>query len=144
MYGYGHEYVYGCGYRGWYVAGGARPDGAGPRPPWDQGDVTRWWCHQGVRSVGRWMSGWPLCGVDGWRAGRRAVREGRAAGPRGGQDRVASRSRTNRAVSDGVEPTRTPTASRAAFLASAVPEEPDTIAPAWPMVLPSGAVNPAM
>ncbi len=26
----------------------------------------------------------------------------------------------------------------------AVPDEPDTIAPAWPIVLPSGAVNPAM
>ena len=40
-------------------------------------------------------------------------------------------------------PTFTPTASRASFLAAAVPEEPDTMAPAWPMVLPSGAVKPA-
>lgn len=56
----------------------------------------------------------------------------------------AKRSRTRRAVSVGVEPTRTPAASRASFLACAVPEEPETIAPAWPMVLPSGAVNPAM
>jgi hypothetical protein len=29
------------------------------------------------------------------------------------------------------------------FLAWAVPEEPETMAPAWPMVLPSGAVKPA-
>ena len=47
------------------------------------------------------------------------------------------------AVSDGVLPTRTPAASRASFFACAVPDEPETIAPAWPMVLPSGAVNPA-
>ena len=52
-------------------------------------------------------------------------------------------SRIRSAVSDGVLPTFTPTASRASFLAAAVPEEPDTMAPAWPMVLPSGAVKPA-
>jgi hypothetical protein len=46
---------------------------------------------------------------------------------------LQSRSRTSRmswAVSDGVLPTFTPTASRASFLACAVPEDPDTIAPA--------------
>jgi hypothetical protein len=47
------------------------------------------------------------------------------------------------AVSLGVLPTRTPAASRASFLACAVPAEPDTMAPAWPIVLPSGAVKPA-
>ena len=47
------------------------------------------------------------------------------------------------AVRLGVRPTRTPAASRAALLASAVPEEPETMAPAWPMVRPSGAVKPA-
>ena len=44
----------------------------------------------------------------------------------------------------GVRPTRTPLASSASALAAAVPLEPLTIAPAWPMVLPGGAVNPAM
>ena len=44
----------------------------------------------------------------------------------------------------GVRPTRTPLASSASALALAVPCEPDTIAPAWPMVLPGGAVKPAM
>src|SRR5439155_22193522 len=53
-------------------------------------------------------------------------------------------SRISRAVSLGVLPTLTPTASRAAFLASAVPDEPEMIAPACPIVLPGGAVNPAM
>ena len=51
--------------------------------------------------------------------------------------------RASAAVSDGVLPTLTPAASRASFLAAAVPDEPDTIAPAWPIVLPSGAVKPA-
>jgi hypothetical protein len=53
------------------------------------------------------------------------------------------RSRTRAAVSLGVLPTRTPAFSRASFLAWAVPEEPEMIAPACPMVLPSGAVKPA-
>lgn len=35
-----------------------------------------------------------------------------------------------RAVSDGVLPTRTPAFSSASFLACAVPDEPETIAPA--------------
>ena len=52
-------------------------------------------------------------------------------------------SRIRSAVSDGVLPTLTPAASRASFLACAVPAEPETMAPAWPMVLPSGAVKPA-
>ena len=51
--------------------------------------------------------------------------------------------RARAAVCEGVRPTFTPTASRASAFAVAVPEEPDTIAPACPMVLPSGAVNPA-
>ena len=52
-------------------------------------------------------------------------------------------SRISSAVSLGVLPTFTPAACRASFLASAVPEERVTMAPAWPIVLPSGAVNPA-
>jgi len=48
------------------------------------------------------------------------------------------------AVSVGVVPTRMPFASSAAFFASAVPDEPEMIAPAWPIVFPGGAVNPAM
>ena len=59
------------------------------------------------------------------------------------RQRFLTISRISSAVSDGVLPTLTPTASRASFLACAVPEEPDTMAPAWPMVLPSGAVKPA-
>jgi hypothetical protein len=55
----------------------------------------------------------------------------------------AMTSRNNRAVSLGVLPTRTPTASSASFLAAAVPDDPETIAPAWPMVRPSRAVKPA-
>ena len=51
--------------------------------------------------------------------------------------------RISSAASLGVFPTWTPAASSASFLAAAVPDEPDTMAPACPMVLPSGAVNPA-
>lgn len=51
--------------------------------------------------------------------------------------------RASFAVSVGVLPTLTPAASRASFFAWAVPDEPETMAPAWPMVLPSGAVKPA-
>jgi hypothetical protein len=66
---------------------------------------------------------------------------------RGGEDGILSQeptiSRMRRAVSDGVLPTRTPAASRASCLACAVPAEPETMAPAWPIVFPSGAVKPA-
>ena len=48
------------------------------------------------------------------------------------------------ATSVGVRPTRTPLASSASALAFAVPAVPETIAPAWPIVLPGGAVKPAM
>ena len=48
------------------------------------------------------------------------------------------------ATSVGVWPTRTPRASSASCLAFAVPAVPETIAPAWPIVLPGGAVKPAM
>ncbi len=65
----------------------------------------------------------------------------RAAGARAAQP--ASSSRASRAVSDGVLPTFTPAVSSASFFAWAVPDEPETIAPAWPIVLPSGAVKPA-
>jgi hypothetical protein len=37
-----------------------------------------------------------------------------------------------------------PAASSASFFASAVPDEPEMIAPAWPIVFPGGAVKPAM
>ncbi len=55
--------------------------------------------------------------------------------------RMASRART--AVPLGVRPTRTPAFSSASFLAWAVPAEPEMMAPACPIVLPSGAVKPA-
>ncbi|MEA2224975.1 MAG: hypothetical protein QOE67_257 [Solirubrobacteraceae bacterium] len=48
------------------------------------------------------------------------------------------------AASVGVRPTRTPLASSACAFAAAVPDEPETIAPAWPICLPAGAVKPAM
>ena len=51
---------------------------------------------------------------------------------------------TSCATSVGVAPTSMPFASSASFFATAVPDEPEMIAPAWPMALPGGAENPAM
>src|SRR5690606_1230197 len=47
-------------------------------------------------------------------------------------------------ASVGFWPTRTPAARRASILAWAVPLPPETMAPAWPIFLPGGAVTPAM
>ncbi len=62
----------------------------------------------------------------------------------GCQARAPIASTASSAVSVGERPTRTPRPSRASFLASAVPEDPEMIAPAWPICLPGGAVKPAM
>ena len=69
------------------------------------------------------------------------VGDGSLAGRRGYS--ALNTCRSSSAVSLGVLPTFTPAASRASFFAWAVPAEPDTMAPAWPIVLPSGAVKPA-
>ena len=58
--------------------------------------------------------------------------------------RVASISFAISATWVGLRATRTPFPSSASAFAAAVPLEPDTIAPAWPIVLPGGAVKPAM
>ena len=60
------------------------------------------------------------------------------------QVRAPTTSAASSATSVGVVPTRTPQASSASFFAWAVPELPEMIAPAWPIVFPGGAVNPAM
>src|SRR5688572_4452719 len=46
--------------------------------------------------------------------------------------------------SAGLFTVRTPARSSALNLSAAVPLPPETIAPAWPMRLPGGAVTPAM
>ena len=51
---------------------------------------------------------------------------------------------TSCATSVGVVPTAIPAASSASFFACAVPDEPEMIAPAWPIVFPGGAEKPAM
>src|SRR5205823_14332334 len=51
---------------------------------------------------------------------------------------------TSSATSVGVVPTLIPTASSASFFAWAVPEEPEMIAPACPIVFPGGAEKPAI
>ena len=75
---------------------------------------------------------------------RAGPRSGYCRGPRSAAgQRACMSSLTSRAVSLGVRPTLTPTFSSASFFACAVPAEPEMIAPACPIVLPSGAVNPA-
>src|SRR5438270_7485657 len=51
---------------------------------------------------------------------------------------------TNPGISLGAFATGMPAASNAATFDAAVPELPDTIAPAWPIRLPGGADRPAM
>jgi hypothetical protein len=109
---------------------------------------------RGQHSQGARRGGPPWPTQPGRQAGRPAVANtarapgGEAAGANaaapgasGQRPRMASRTRV--AVSLGVRPTRTPTFSRASFLAWAVPADPEMIAPACPIVLPSGAVKPA-
>src|SRR5579884_764948 len=85
------------------------------------------------------------------RAGRRRASPQTAPGgdaPRPAGYLAAAPSLSSEAASSatcvGVRPTRTPRLSSACAFARAVPREPETIAPAWPIVLPGGAVNPAM
>ncbi len=47
-------------------------------------------------------------------------------------------------ASVGFSPTLAPASRRASILAWAVPLPPETMAPAWPIFLPGGAVTPAM
>ena len=55
----------------------------------------------------------------------------------------ATVSAMSRPASVGLEPTRAPARSSASILAAAVPRPPETMAPAWPIFLPGGAVTPA-
>ncbi len=47
-------------------------------------------------------------------------------------------------ASVGLSPIFAPASSSASIFAAAVPLPPETIAPAWPIFLPGGAVTPAM
>ena len=69
------------------------------------------------------------------------VARSRADAQRASEPAISAASSATRV---GVSPTRTPRASSASCFAFAVPELPETIAPAWPIVLPGGAVKPAM
>src|ERR687886_2014735 len=55
-----------------------------------------------------------------------------------------SASATSSPTSEGFVAARMPALLSASLFASAVLSPPETIAPAWPIVLPSGAVKPAM
>lgn len=97
-------------------------DGASPAPA--RARPRRAGAPRCARARGSWIRPWSRAAV-------------RLAQPR-------TSSATSSAVSVGVLPTRIPRASRASFLACAVPADPEMIAPACPIVLPGGAVKPAM
>ena len=83
-----------------------------------------------------------------------APASGPAAAPDGrtARCRPRLRSRGQRRISPaisspasvGLRPTETPAAARASIFPWAVPLPPDTMAPAWPILRPAGAVTPAM
>ena len=81
------------------------------------------------------------CGSQATPRSTRTTADGQA-----GREKTQARARaaTSCAVSVGVVPTWMPRASSASFFPCAVPDEPEMIAPACPIVLPGGAVNPAM
>ena len=72
------------------------------------------------------------------RASAGAVRDGSTL-----QSKVETICCTRSATWTGLRPTGTPAASNASALAWAVPLEPVMMAPAWPIRLPGGALNPA-
>ena len=76
-------------------------------------------------------------GVDG------PAGQGRGRGERRAQARVRTMSTMASPASVGLWATVTPAADRASILAWAVPLEPETMAPAWPILRPGGAVTPA-
>ena len=91
--------------------------------------------------------------ATGWRCGARRVAAGSAASSRLaaapaalGVKRTQSRATTSAMSSPasvGFCATVTPAAASASIFACAVPLPPETIAPAWPIFLPAGAVTPA-
>jgi hypothetical protein len=62
---------------------------------------------------------------------------------RGPDQTALSTSAISSPIWDGLRATRQPAFSRASILAAAVPFDPETMAPAWPIFFPGGAVTPA-
>ncbi len=93
----------------------------------------------GARAVGELLLGQALGRGHAAREGDDRLHVPNLAGPAQPPSPV-----TIPATSVGVVPTAIPTASSASFFACAVPELPEMIAPAWPIVFPGGAEKPAM
>ncbi len=118
--------------------------------------TRRWWSSApGSRPRDRRRPGWQLvrrrrapapperrpaiASGPSWRPGSHRRRRG---GTRG-RYRPLTTSTMSVPASVGFWPTRTPAACSASCLAAAVPLPPETMAPAWPIFLPGGAVTPA-
>ncbi len=78
------------------------------------------------------------CRRAGRRAGRALLRRRRA------RERAAAAAPSPSPARRETSPCARPRPSNASYLSAAVPLPPATIAPAWPMRLPGGAVTPAM
>ena len=74
---------------------------------------------------------------------RNRTRSFTTAHDRGPAQTPLSTSAISSPIWDGLRATRQPAFSRASILAAAVPFEPETMAPAWPIFFPGGAVTPA-
>ena len=77
-------------------------------------------------------------------AGLRTRKPGAVAAYRLGLLELTTMSAISSPASVGLRPMRTPADSSASIFPFAVPLPPDTIAPAWPILRPGGAVTPAM
>ena len=99
----------------------------------------------GEGAVGGGAQAFDIDDVERWGAAGEGDRLGDGGhGARGSYAAVPSNDTASSATSVGERPTRTPLISSASALAAAVPFDPDTIAPAWPIVFPGGAVKPAI
>ena len=67
----------------------------------------------------------------------------RVGSQRAGRQSVLTISAISSPASVGLSPTSTPASRSASIFAAAVPLPPETMAPAWPIFLPAGAVTPA-
>src|ERR687887_404149 len=126
------------------AVGDDHPPRVDPVPPADpvaQGLVAK---RAPVREDRRTIAAKRLAGAVGQLVDRQAIRRGNAARQRDRHAPTPAVAAARSATSVGVVPTRPPRSSSVSFFACAVPDDPEMIAPACPIVLPGGAVKPAM
>ena len=103
----------------------------------------------GLDRLGRWVAPAAAAASSTSAAAAPGLSEpSRAGRPGASGDEAAQSAATISAISSpasvGLRPTLTPAARRASIFPCAVPLPPETMAPAWPIFFPAGAVTPAM